>query len=97
MVSQKNMKHVSGRKKGDVLLYALSTCVWCRKTKKLLGELGIDYHYIDVDLLDEKEKTQVEEEMGRWNPSVSFPTTVIDNKDCIVGYRPEEIREKLGS
>jgi ferredoxin-thioredoxin reductase catalytic subunit len=50
------MEHVVGKKKGDVKLYALSTCVWCKKTKQLLNELGVDYHYTFVDLLPEDER-----------------------------------------
>jgi glutaredoxin-like protein NrdH len=30
-----------------------------------------------------------------WNPSCSFPTIVLDDKKCIVGYREDEIREAL--
>jgi len=45
------MKHVEGENKGKVILYALSTCVWCKKTKRLLNQLGVDYYFIDVDLL----------------------------------------------
>jgi glutaredoxin-like protein NrdH len=93
---EEHIKHVSGTKKRDILMFALSTCVWCKKTKNFLGELGVDYDYVDVDLLGEDEREEAQAEMQRWNPSVSFPTVVIDNKDCIVGYRPEELKEKLG-
>ncbi|MCJ7507421.1 MAG: glutaredoxin family protein [candidate division Zixibacteria bacterium] len=93
---EERVKHVSGTKKGDILMFALSTCVWCKKTKTFLKELGVDYDYVDVDLLGEDEREEAQREMQRWNPSVSFPTVVIDNKDCIVGYRPEELKEKLG-
>ena len=43
-------EHVKGKNKGDVKLYALSTCVWCGKTKDLLNELGIEFKFIYVDL-----------------------------------------------
>jgi len=33
------------------MLYALSTCVWCKKTKELLASLGVDHSYVFVDLL----------------------------------------------
>ena len=41
MGENKNMEinHVDGQDKGKVMLYALSTCVWCKKTKKLLDKL----------------------------------------------------------
>jgi glutaredoxin len=87
--------HVEGKKSGDIILYALSTCVWCGKTKKLLNELGVAYSYVDVDLLDENEKMETEAEIKRWNPDCSFPTLVKDGKFCIVGYRPDEIKEKI--
>ena len=88
-------KRVAGIQKGHIMLYALSTCVWCKKTKRLLEELGVEYHYIDVDLLSDAEKDEVVEEISRWNPSSSFPTLVIDGKKCIIGYRSDEIREAL--
>ncbi len=42
--------HVDGKKNGNIMLYALSTCVWCKMTKKLLGDLGVDFSYVFVDL-----------------------------------------------
>jgi glutaredoxin-like protein NrdH len=87
------VNHVSGNKKGDVMLYALSTCVWCKKTKNLLEELNVDFYFTDVDLLDSGEKEKTKEEIKKWNPSCSFPSLVIDNKFCIVGYDEKKVRE----
>jgi glutaredoxin len=90
------IKQVDGKDKGDVMLYALSTCVWCKKTKKLLNKLGIGYQYIDVDLLNSSDKKEVEAEVKRWNPRGSYPTIVIDKKMCIPGYKEDTITELLG-
>ncbi|MCP8311583.1 MAG: glutaredoxin family protein [Candidatus Methylarchaceae archaeon HK02M1] len=84
---------VKGRNIGDVFLFALSTCVWCMKTKKLLNNLGIEYSYIDVDLVEYDIKDEVVKELNRWNPSESFPTIVINNKKRIIGYNVDEIEE----
>ena len=84
---------VRGRKIGDVFLFALSTCVWCMKTKKLLNNLGIEYSYIDVDLVEDDIKDEVVKELNRWNPSESFPAIVINNKKHIIGYNVDEIEE----
>jgi glutaredoxin-like protein NrdH len=92
-----DIKHIEGRKKGKVMLYALSTCVWCKKTKRLLGELGIDYHFVDVDLASDKDKDEIKTVVVKWNPSGSYPTIVIDDKQSIVGYDPEKIKEVLGN
>ncbi len=90
------VKQVSGKKVGKVMLYALSTCVWCQKTKKLLGELGVAYEYTDIDLLSGKEKDDVISEITKVNPRCSFPTLVInEGKKCIVGFKEDEIREAL--
>jgi glutaredoxin len=97
MELEKYIKQVTGKKKGDVLLYALSTCGWCRKTKDLLGDLGVEYRYIDVDLLDSEAKSEAIKEITKWNPRCSFPTLVINNDRCIMGYQADKTREALGS
>ena len=91
-----DIKHIEGKNKGKIMLYALSTCVWCKKTRKLLDDLGVDYHYVDVDLLIGEEKQNVKQEIMQWNPKCSFPTLVINNNKCIVGYKEQKIKEALG-
>jgi glutaredoxin-like protein NrdH len=88
------MNHVPGRSKGHIILYALSTCVWCRRTKQLLDQLGVEYNYVDVDLLEGEEKTTATEEVKNLNPRCSFPTLAIDGK-CIVGFDEQKIRESV--
>ncbi len=68
------IEHVAGEKKGQIMLYALSTCVWCKKTKRLLDELGVAYDYEYVDLLQGSERTKVMNTVRRWNKAGSFPT-----------------------
>lgn len=86
-------KKVNGKKKGDIFLFTLSTCVWCMKTKKLLEDLGVEYSYVDVDLVEDDNKEEVVKEFNRWNPKQSFPTIVINNKKCIIGYQEDQIKE----
>jgi len=87
--------HVDGENKGKVMLYALSTCGWCRKTKALLNELGVEYDFTDVDLLKGAEQDAAVEEIKKYNPDCNFPTMVIEDKKCIVGFKEDEIREAL--
>jgi glutaredoxin-like protein NrdH len=91
-----DINHVDGRKKGKVMLYALSTCGWCKKTKELLNELGVEYYYTHVDLLKGSEQTAAIGEIQKFNPDGSFPTLVLDDKKCIVGYKEDDIRKALG-
>ena len=79
--------------KRKVVAYTLSTCGWCKKTKELLGSMGVDFTHIDVDLLSAEERKKIEEEVKGYNPGLTFPTLVIDDgKRVITGYRAEEIR-----
>ena len=87
-------EHVAGKDKGKITLYALSTCIWCKKTKDLLLSLGVGFDYIYVDLLQGEDRSQAVSEVKRYNPSTSFPTLVIGEK-CIVGFREKEIKEAL--
>jgi glutaredoxin-like protein NrdH len=89
------LTHVTGKNAGDIKVYALSTCPWCKKTKKLLDELGVEYYFTDVDLLEGEERAQAMSAVRKWNPSGGFPTTVINNAKCIVGFREDELRAAL--
>jgi len=91
------VEHVDGKNKGTVMLYALSTCGWCNRTKELLRQMGVAFDYSYVDLLDGTEQDDAIAQVEKFNPSGSFPTLVIDNKKVIVGFREQEIREALGS
>ena len=86
------MNHVSGESRGHIILYALSTCVWCRKTKQLLDQLGVEYNCVEVDLLEGEEKAKATEEVKNLNPRCSFPTLAVGGK-CIVGFDEQKIRE----
>jgi len=90
-------EHVNGKNRGTVMLYALSTCGWCGKTKELLRQLGIEFSFVYVDLLEGSEQDDAMNAVEKWNPSGSFPTLVINNKKAIIGFREQEIREALGS
>ena len=67
----------------------------CNKTKELLREIGVEFDYAYVDLLEGKEQDEAMNAVERFNPSGSFPTLVINDKKCIVGFREQEIREEF--
>jgi glutaredoxin len=78
-----------------VKLYTLSTCSHCKNTKQFLNNLAVRYDFIDVDLLQGQERTDMIEEVKKYNPNTSFPTILIGNR-IIVGFKENEIREALG-
>ncbi len=89
------IEHVPGKKAGHIMLYALSTCGWCRKTRELLKELGVEYDFEYVDNLQGEEREKAQQAVMKWNPSFSYPTIIIDNKRCIVGFKEDEIRKAV--
>lgn len=90
------MQHVDGENKGKIVLFALSTCGWCKKTRMLLEDVGAEYDYIYVDLLQGEERQEVIKQVEKWNPQLSFPTMVINDDETIVGFNEDRVREILG-
>jgi len=86
------LTRVDGENVGSVILYALSTCIWCKKARSLLDELKIEYYFIYVDLLETEENARVKDDIRQWNPQCSFPTLIINNEQCIVGFKEDQIR-----
>ena len=83
--------HVPGVNRGDIFLYTLSTCGWCKKMKAFLNEQGLEYRYVDVDLVHPSEEKPVMEEVRRWNPQCTFPTVVVNKSACFSGFQPEKL------
>lgn len=78
-----------------VSMYTLSTCPWCRKTKKFFREKNIEFDYVDYDLAGEEEQDKIMEEMARHGGSGAFPFVKIGDK-VVVGYNPGKYSELLG-
>jgi len=79
----------------DVKMYTLSTCSYCKATKKFLSDCEIKYDFVDVDLLEGEERQAIIEDVKKFNPRCSFPTIIIGER-VIVGFKEDEIREALG-
>jgi glutaredoxin-like protein NrdH len=78
-----------------VKMYTLSTCSHCRAAKNFMKSLGVQYEYVDVDLLSGAARAAAFEEVRKLNPLCSFPTILIGDT-VIVGNREDKIREALG-
>ena len=94
MSYQEHIENVPGKAvKNKIMLYGLSTCMWCEKAKEFLDSLGINYSHLTVDLLDGADQDAAFEAVAKLNPDQSFPTIVIDDgKRVIVGYNEEELK-----
>ena len=88
--------HVQGsHNKHNTTLFALSTCGWCRKTRKFLEDQRVAFDYVYVDLVVGDERKEVLAQVRQWNPSASFPTIVVDGRLSIVGFRKDQLEEAL--
>jgi len=87
---------VSGQKRQHkVVLYALSTCAWCRMTKQFLKDNDIEYEYIDVDLCEEEDKQKIRDHIQSKGGPLSYPTIIVDDNVLITGFRTDKLREAL--
>ena len=80
----------------QIVMYGLSTCVWCRKMREFLESERVVFEAVYVDKLEGAEQDAALVEVRRWNPAGSFPTLVIDDARSVNGYKPDEAREVLG-
>ena len=81
--------------KHELVLFALSTCGWCRKARSFLDENRLPYRFVYVDLLEGDAQKEVFEEVKRRNPRRSFPTLVVDGEEVIAGFNEDKYREAL--
>ncbi len=80
-----------------VKVYLLSTCPWCKKTKRFLDANNVQYEHEYVDLATGADKDRVMLEVQRWNPRPSFPMVVVSNDETevVVGFNEDRLREVL--
>jgi glutaredoxin-like protein NrdH len=91
-----NISKVPGKNaKHKVLVYALSTCVWCKMTKQFLKDNGIEYEYVDVDLCTEEDKEKIRKHIQQVGGNLSYPTTIVDDKKVVTGFRKDLLKKEL--
>lgn len=79
----------------NVIFYGLSTCIHCRHAREFLEErqVGFELHY--VDQASGEERSNLLAAVKAVNPSVSFPTIVIDGTSVVVGFQPQVMTKAL--
>jgi glutaredoxin len=87
-VEGKNSRH-------RVLMYAISTCAWCKMTKKFLKDNDVEYEYVDVDLASDEDHEKIREDVVSKGAEPSYPTIIVDGKTVITGLRKDKIKEAL--
>jgi glutaredoxin len=77
-----------------VKVYALSTCPYCKMTKKYLDENGVDYEATDVDLLEGDPRQEAIAEVKRISGGTSFPVVQVGD-EVVVGFNKVKLKELL--
>jgi len=81
----------------DIVIYALSTCGFCKRAMAFLDGKGLAYKYIYVDQIPMETKTEVKKILlERFNEHVSFPFAVIDDSSHLVGFIQPDWTRTLG-
>lgn len=79
-----------------IFMYTLSTCPFCRKTKKYFRDRNISFDFIDYDLADEKEQERIATDMMKYTDHIAFPFVRI-GETVVMGYNPERYELLLKS
>ena len=78
-----------------VLMYAISTCVWCKRARKFLKDNNIEYEYVNIDLCSREDREKIREDILSRGGRLSYPTIIVDDRILITGFREDKIREAL--
>ncbi len=79
----------------DIHLYALSTCPYCRMTKRYLDDHAITYEITEVDQLEGDVKQAAIDRVKELSGGTSFPVLVADDH-VVVGFNKTKIADILG-
>ncbi len=88
-VPGKNNKH-------KVLLYAISTCGWCKRAKRMLNDMNVEYEYVDIDLCSNEDKEKIRADITRRGGRLLYPTMIINDEILLTNPTEKELREALG-
>jgi glutaredoxin-like protein NrdH len=91
----KPVKVSGSRQKHTVLMYAISTCIWCKRAKRFLSTHQIEYEYIDVDLISQEDLQHVERDIMDREGQLLFPTIIVDDQMILTNPQEEQLRQVL--
>ena len=64
-------------------------------TKQFLKDNNVSYEFVDVDLTDEDDRAAIREDIQKKGGALSYPTTIVDNKTVIMGFRKDLLKEAI--
>jgi glutaredoxin len=80
----------------DIVVYALSTCGFCKRALAFLAEKGLAHHYVHLDLIPIEIKNRAKAELKeQFGEHISFPYAVVDGKSTLIGFIEADWRKTL--
>ncbi len=77
------------------IMYALTTCLHCKNTRKYLEENGIEPTVIYLDDFSGEQRSSLMEKVRAYNPRGTFPVVLIPGGKVVVGFRKQLLQEAL--
>ena len=79
----------------DIVVYALSTCGFCKRGLKFLRDNSIAFRYVYVDHLPVEEKTELKKELReKFDRRIVYPYLVINGgSEVITGFSSDTWKE----
>ena len=77
------------------IMYALTTCLHCKNTKKFLEENHYDVTVIHLDDYCDAQRAELMEKVRKYNPRGTFPVVLMPNGKVIVGFRKMLLEEAM--
>ena len=77
------------------IMYALTTCLHCKNTKKFLEENKFDVIVIHLDDYCDSDRSDLMEKVRKYNPRGTFPVVLMPNGKVIVGFRKVLLQEAM--
>ena len=80
-----------------ILIFSISTCVWCKRCKTFLNEKKMKYRFIDVDKIDPIDKgTIIVYVKEKYQSRITYPFLACES-GYVGGYNPNKYIELLKS
>jgi glutaredoxin-like protein NrdH len=77
------------------IMYALTTCLHCKNTKKFLEENHFEVTVIHLDDYCDAQRAELMEKVRTYNPRGTFPVVLMPNGKVIVGFRKTLLEEAM--
>ena len=77
------------------IMYALTTCLHCKNTKKFLEENHYEVTVIHLDDYCDSQRSNLMEKVRKFNPRGTFPVVLMPNGKVIVGFRKLLLQEAM--